>query len=430
MYLCRRKVIKFGAVLPLLWGSSTYGRGDLEISNKGGASEKITLGIIGAGGMGMYNLGAFLNEPACRVIAICDVDKNHLTAGVAETNKFYGDNGCRGYSDFRELLDRDDIDAVCICTPDHWHSIIAIEAARRGKDIYGEKPLSHTLKEGRAICDAARQYGIVWQTGSWQRSQSSFRFACELILNGTIGKVHTVEVGLPAGPYFFDKENEQLRQPPAELDYNYWLGPAPYARYCPARVHSNWRWNLDYGGGQLMDWVGHHVDIAHWGLGMDYDGPVKVEGEGNFIVNPVWNSASEYRVVCEYANGLRMIIANEGESIRLGTKWTGEDGWVWVSRQGMESEPADLLKTKFGPNDIQLYRSPGHQRNFLDCVKSRKQTLTPCEVAHRSATPGHLGLIAMKLGRAIRFDPATESILNDHEASVMLGKTMREPWRY
>lgn len=179
-----------------------------------------------------------------------------------------------------------------------------------------------------------------------------------------------------------------------------------------------------------MDWVGHHVDIAHWGLGMDYDGPVKVEGEGNFIVNPVWNSASEYRVVCEYANGLRMIIANEGESIRLGTKWTGEDGWVWVSRQGMESEPADLLKTKFGPNDIQLYRSPGHQRNFLDCVKSRKQTLTPCEVAHRSATPGHLGLIAMKLGRAIRFDPATESILNDHEASVMLGKTMREPWRY
>ncbi len=393
-------------------------------------SEKVTLGLIGAGGMGIYNLRAFLHESTAKVLAICDVDRNHLQIGVNLVNEFYGDNSCRGYHDFRELLDRADIDAVCICTPDHWHSVPAIEAARRGKDIYGEKPLSHTLEEGRAICNAVEQYGVIWQTGSWQRSQAPFRFACELIRNNTIGKVHTVEVGLPAGPYFFDESREVVQEPPEYLDYDFWLGPAPYAEYCPARVHGNWRWNLDYGGGQIMDWVGHHVDIAHWGLDMDDQAPIKVSGKGNFLSHPVWNSATEYEVIAEYANGLTMKIANESENQKLGTKWIGESGWVWISRQGMDAHPRELLDLKFGPNDIGLYQSPGHQRNFLDCVKSRKQTLTPCQTAQRSATPGHLGQIAMKLGRPIQFDPDTEQILGDTQASRMLGKTMREPWRF
>jgi predicted dehydrogenase len=393
-------------------------------------SNRITMGCIGVGWQGGSNMNSFLGQKDCQIIAVCDVDKNHLQGAVNRVNEHYKNKDCAAYGDFRELLARDDIDAVSIGLPDHWHAVPAVAAAKSGKDIFGEKPLSHNLLEGRAICDAVQRYGRIWQTGSWQRSQSHFRQACELVINGRIGKVHTVEVGLPAGHTDFGgtKGQEGIGLPPEDLDYDFWLGPAPYEPYCPARVHKNWRWHLDYGGGQLMDWVGHHVDIAHWGLGFDYEGPHEIEGHGEYPKDGLWNTATKYRLVAKYPKGITMIIAGGHGDIRSGTKWLGEDGWVWVDRGGMDANPKEILKEKIGPDEIHLFRSPGHWRNFLDCIKSRKTTLTPCEVAHRSATPGHLGQIAMLLGRKIRFNPETEEILDDPTATRMLGRPMRSPW--
>jgi predicted dehydrogenase len=369
-------------------------------------SERITMGCIGVGWQGGSNMNSFLREKDCQIIAICDVDKNHLQVA------------------------RGDIDSVSLGLPDHWHAVPAIEAAKSGKDIFGEKPLSHDLRQGRAMCDAVKRYSRIWQTGSWQRSQSNFRFACELVRNGRIGKVHTVEVGLPSGHSDFGKTKGQegICPPPLDLDYNFWLGPAQYGPYCPARVHKNWRWVLDHGGGQLMDWVGHHVDIAHWGMGMDYGGPYEIEGSGEYPEEGLWNSPTRYRLTAKYPNEITMIIAGGHRDIRGGTKWIGEDGWVWVNRGNIDAQNKKLLEEKLGPDEIHLFRSPGHWRNFLDCVKSRKTTLTPCEVAHRSATPGHLGQIAMLLGRKIRFNPQTEEILDDQTATSLLGKSMRSPW--
>jgi predicted dehydrogenase len=394
-------------------------------------SERITMGIIGAGWQGGGNLKGFLAEKDCQVTAVCDIDKNHLDDAVNQVNEHYQNKDCAAYHHFRELLARNDIDTVVLSLPDHWHAITAIESARAGKDIYGEKPLSHTFNEGRAICEAVKRYGRIWQTGSWQRSQSNFRFACELVLNGRIGKVHSVEVGLPPGQSDYEgtRALKELCPPPKELDYDFWLGPAPYEPYCPARVHKNWRWHLDYGGGQLMDWVGHHLDIAHWGLGFDYTGPIEIEGIGQYPKDVLWDSPTRYRLTAKYPKDITITIAGGYNDIRSGTKWIGKDGWVWVDREErIDAEPKAIISEKLGPNDIHLYQSPGHQRNFLDCVKSRSTTITPCEVAHRSVTPGHLGQIAMLLGRKIRFNPDTEEIIDDPIAATLLGKAMRSPW--
>jgi predicted dehydrogenase len=392
-------------------------------------SNRVVLGCIGMGGMGTGNMRGFLELDDVRVVAVCDVDANHLTNAKKTVDGKYQNKDCKTYHDFRDLIARNDIDAISLATPDHWHAIVAISAAESGKDIYGEKPLSHSLAEGRAMCDAVKRYNRIWQTGSWQRSVANFRFACELVQNGRIGKVHTAHVGLPSG--FSGRGSPEdfiIQDPPEELDYNFWVGPSPYASYFPARTHWNWRWQLDFGGGQLLDWVGHHVDIAHWGLGMDYDGPVEIEGTGEYPKDGPWDGASKYRVNTKYKNGIKMIIAGGYDDIKMGAKWIGEDGWVWVRRGAIDAHPKSLLKEKFGPNDVRLYYSTNHHRNFIDCVKSRKETITPCEIAHRSQSPGHLGQIAMLLGRKIRFNPKTEEILNDLTATQMLSTPMRSPW--
>jgi predicted dehydrogenase len=393
-------------------------------------SNKIIMGCIGVGWQGGANMHEFLQHGDARIVAVCDVDKNHLNGARSTVNNKYGDKGCKTYADFNELLARDDIDAVSLGLPDHWHAIPAIAAARAGKDIYAEKPLSHTLAEGILMHQAIKRYGRIWQTGSWQRSQSNFRFACELVLNGRIGKIHRVEVGLPSGHYDFGGTfgQEAPQEPPAHLDYDRWLGPAPYAPYCPARVHKNWRWHLDYGGGQLMDWIGHHCDIAHWGMGCDYSGPYEVEGYGKYPKDGLRNSPTKYRLTAKYPNDITMIIAGGHPDIWGGTKWIGTEGWVWVNRGTIKAEPESLLTEKIGPTEINLYRSAGHQRQFLDCVKTRTDTLTPCEVAHRSATPGHLGQIAMVLGRKIKWDVKNERIIGDPEAERLVAEPPRSPW--
>jgi len=343
----------------------------------------------------------------------------------------YGNEDCVTYHYYEEVIARSDIDALSLGLPDHWHAIPAIAGARSGKDIFGEKPLAQNWAEGRAMADAVKRYGRVWQTGSWQRSLANFRFACELVLNGRIGKVHTVEVGLPDGHTDFagTAGQEDPQPPPKTLDYDRWLGPAPYSPYCVARVHKNWRWNLDYAGGQLMDWVGHHVDIAHWGLGFDYTGPYEVEGYGEYPNRGrLWNTATKYRVTAKYPKDITMTIAGGYDDIQSGTKWIGDLGWVWVNRGAIDAKPRSLLREKFSPSEIHLYRSPGHAREFIQSVKSRGTTLAPAEVALRSATPGFLGQIAMLTGRKIRWDAEKEQILNDDGASRLLFRPMRSPW--
>ena len=279
-------------VLPTWVPSRVLGRGQIA------PSRRITIGCIGMGGMGTGNMNSFLELDDVRIVAVCDVDASHLRTAKERVDAKYGDTGCAAIKDFRELLLRNDIDAISLATPDHWHAVIGVLAAKSGKDIYGEKPLSHNFNEGRAMVAAVRAYGRIWQTGSWQRSVDNFRFACELVRNDRIGKVHLVEVGLPSGHSIrrTGEDDFTVQAPPQELDYDFWLGPAPQAAYFPARTHWNWRWNLDYAGGQLMDWVGHHVDIAHWGLGYDRTGPVQVEGTGDFPKDGPFNSATQYRL--------------------------------------------------------------------------------------------------------------------------------------
>lgn len=391
------------------------------------ANNRIVIGSIGVGGMGTANLNSFLHERDAQVVAVCDVDRNHLKNAKEVVDNHYGNTDCATYSDFRELLARTDIDAISLATPDHWHAVPAIMAAKAGMDVYGEKPISHTLLEGRAMANAVRQYGRIWQTGSWQRSVSEFRFACELVRNGRIGKVAKIEVGLPGGE---TSGPVKFSDPPPQLDYDFWVGPAPWTPYAEHRTHWSWRWQLNYGGGQLMDWIGHHGDIAHWGMGWDETGPIEVQGSGNYPDEGIFDAATTYHVVAKYRNGTEMHVANGGnQNIRGGTKWIGENGhWVWVDRGGLEAYPASLLQEKIGPNEIQLFRSPGHHRNFLDCVQSRATTVTPAETAHRSASIGHLGQIAMLTGRKLRWNPDTEEIIGDPGAARLLGQAQRAPW--
>jgi predicted dehydrogenase len=399
-------------------------------------SQQITLGVVGCGGQGNSDTDSFLDQPDCRVVAACDVDQNHLNDMVGKVNARYKNKDCKAYHDFRELMARPDIDAVLLAVPDHWHGLIAVEAARHKKDIYGEKPLARTVAEQQAIVDAVRRHGCIWQTGSWQRSENNFHKAAEIVRNGLIGKITRVEVGLPSGMGNV-KDNEQYMMPstpPKALDYNTWIGPSQMMLYVRARIHGNWRWNYNTGGGQLLDWVGHHCDIAHWGLGFDNSGPSEIEGKGEFPPrDAVWNTCTKYRIELKYPDDIAMTMAGGHDDIRAGTKWIGTDGWVWVDRGHFEASNEEWRDIKLLPDSqrkIKLIISHNHYRNFLDSVKSRQPTITPAETAHHSAIPGHLGLISMLVGRKIKWDVERELILNDPEASELLTRPFRPPWSF
>ncbi len=388
-----------------------------------GASNRIVMGCIGMGGMGSGNMGGFLGKKEVQVVAVCDVDAGRGNRARDRVNEKYGNQDCVAYSDFREVIERKDIDALSLALPDHWHSIPAIMGARAGKDMYAEKPLARTIREGRAICDAVHRYSRVWQTGSQQRSGGNFHRACELVRNGRIGKVHKVEVGLPTGG---STDNKPVQPVPEGLDWDFWLGPAPWVPYRGV-CHWNWRWMMDYSGGQLTDWAGHHIDIAHWGLGLDRTGPVEIEGRGVYPKDGIYDAPTEYKFTCKYDNGIVMTVANN-KQIPQGTKWYGEKGWVYVKRGKLEADPPSVLQEKIGPNEIKLYKSNDHKQNFLDCVRSRKLTIAPVEVGHRSISVALLGEIAMLTERKLKWDPQNERFINDEQANRMLSRPMRSPW--
>jgi predicted dehydrogenase len=324
--------------------------------------------------------------------------------------------------------------------PDHWHAAIAIAGIRAGKDIYGEKPLALTITQGRAIVEELNRYNCVWQTGSWQRSTEHFRFGCELVRNERIGKLQRVDVGIggsynPGGgnPAVNRIEPQPVMPVPDGFDYEMWLGPAPWAAYTEKRCHWNFRWILDYSGGQVTDWGCHHIDIAQWGMNCDQTGPEEVHGRGVFPEDGLWNTAVDFDFECSYGNGLVMRVASNNH-LRQGVRFVGETGWVHITRSGLKTEPAELRKTIIGPNEIHLPKlagdhRQGHRRDFLDCVKTRKATIAPAEVGHRTATVAHLGNIAMLRGRKIKWDPKLERIIDDPWANRMLSRAMCSPWR-
>jgi predicted dehydrogenase len=422
-------------------------------------SGRIVMGIVGWGMMGPGNTEALLSYNDCQIVLACDLDKSHLKAAVDTVNKHYGNSDCKSCHDYREMMAREDIDAVMLAVPDHWHALTATEAARNNKDIYGEKPLARTIAEQQAMVRAVQKHDRIWQTGSWQRSQGGkFRTAAQIVRSGMIGKVSRVEVGLPSGHHDFahtepelleklsklpGKPNDPAKivpgteawklavsEPPPELDYNMWIGPSQMEPYIHARVHMNWRWNYNTGGGQLLDWIGHHCDIAHWGLDFDRTGPSEIEGEGEFPPhNAIWNTCTKYRIELKYPNDVTMIIAGGHPDINSGTKWIGTEGWVWVDRNGYKASNDDWFAMKDEDFKVQLYKTTEHRRNFLDCVKSRKPTITPIETAHNSAIPGHLSLISMMAGRKIRWDHKHEKIIGDPEASRLLSRAYRHPWK-
>ena len=381
------------------------------------------MGLIGAGGMGRANLTGrahrgepgFLIQRDVQVVAVCDVDERRVAAARRIVNDHYGSQDCAVYKDFRELAERGDIDAVIIATPDHWHALNALAAVRAGKDVYCEKPLTHTHEEGVAVVNAVHDSGVVWQTGAQQRSDYEhwhFRRAVELVRNAVIGRLKHVETGLPV----FQPESPEPspQEPPNHLDYDLYCGPADKIPYDPGIVHGRWRWRLNFGGGALMDWINHHYDIAHWGMDMDDSGPIEVEAHGQFPPSgALYDTPFHFTVNCLYPNGVTASISDDHPR---GVKFIGSDGWIYVNRNTLDASDPAWTALDFDPGPIRVYHSPDHRRNFLDCVRNREEPICPPEVSHRTCTPGFLAYASMLTGRKILWNPAREQIINDSEA--------------
>ncbi len=383
-------------------------------------SERITLGSIGTGGMGQGNMRGFMGKKDCQVVAICDVDRAHREAA----NNAAKLPASSLYNDFREVIAREDVDAVCVSTPDHWHTVPSIAAVKAGKDVYCEKPLTLTIAEGRALASAVKRYGRVLQTGSQQRSDARFRQACELVRNGHIGKLRKVEVDIPGN----NRENPLDWKPeavPEGFDYDLWLGPAPMRPYTKMRCHYTFRFILEYSGGQMTNWGAHYLDIGQWGIGADDTGPVKIAGKGEFPTGGLFTTATKANITYTFADGVEMTLRQPGGG---NTKFIGTDGWVSVNRGRIETEPKSLASHVTGADEVHLYKSSDHKQDFLNCIRTRTQPICNAEVGHRSASLCHLGNIAMLLDREVRWDPKAERFVGDDEADEMVSRVMRAPW--
>jgi predicted dehydrogenase len=395
-------------------------------------SERLTLAFIGAGGIAGSHLGPLLNQSDTQLVAICDPNRQRAESMAAAVDKHYGTRGgrghdCRVYRDFREVMARSDVDAVLVATPDHWHALVTIAAARAGKHVYSEKPFSRTITEGRAMVQAIARHGVVFQHGTQQRSDGLFRRACELVRNGRIGKIHSVHVAAPGGR----QSGPAVPQPvPDWLDWDLWLGPAPWQPYSPQRLDNGFGWYFceDYSaGGFISGWGIHHVDIAQWGLGTELTGPSEIEGSAVFPTGGLCDTPITWKVRYRFGDGppIRFTSDDEGPD---GVTWEGEGGSVWVTRGAWRTTPDSLAHEPPAPDEIHLYNSRDHHRNWLDCIRSGARTIAPPEVGHRSQSICTLSDIAVRLGRKLRWDPAAERVIDDETANRLLSRAMREPW--
>ena len=381
--------------------------------------------MIGTGNHGIHrNLNMFLRQQDAKVVAVCDVFKSRMLKAQSITNDYYETNDCSIHSDFREILDRKDIDAVMISTPDHWHALMSSMAIRRGKDVICEKP-TLTVAEGRYISDLVKKTGKIFQTSTEDRSLFIYHRLAEVVRNGRIGKLQEIKVTLPAGKRF---PNEKPVTAPKDLDYDMWLGPAPDAPYTISRTkQQHWRHVWDYSGGKFSDWGMHQLDTAQWANDTERTGPISINGKGTINEGSMYNTFVDYEIDYDYENGVKLNVKSGGTSIHF----YGSDGWCgsksWDS--GLEANKKSIVKDPIPEDGLHLYTCKGGEhRNFLDCVKSRNEPYFPAEIGHRCATLCHLGNISMRLNQKLQWDPKTEKIGNSTEASSMLSRKMRKPW--
>ena len=390
-----------------------------------GANDRIRVGFIGVRNQGTNNVEAILGKEGAEVAGLCDVDREVLAEAGSLVEERAG-RSCPAHRDYRELLDRDDVDAVLITTPDHWHALPTVDACRAGKDVYCEKPLSLTVAEGRAMVEAARAHDRVVQTGSQQRSSDRFRRACEAVRNGRLGEIRRVVVGLPG--VNFDGPAVPDTEPPPELDYDFWLGPAPDRPYNPKEVHYNFRFFWPYSGGQMTNWGAHHLDIVQWALGMDDSGPTRIEPVSVAYHPEGWYEVPmTSEIVFAYDDGVE-VRCRQGQGDPNGIRFEGSEGTLFVSRGELEADPPAIVEEPLGPGAVLLEESRDHHQDWLDCIRSRERPICDVEVGHRSATVCHLGNIALRLGRPLRWDPRREEIIDDPGAAALLERPYREPW--
>lgn len=379
----------------------------------GSPNDEIAMGIVGCGGQGIGNMRNFLGIKGVRVVAVCDVDADKMASAKEMVDQHYKNKDCKTYKLHNELLQHPGLDVISLGTPDHWHARIGIDAANAGMDVFGEKPFTWGLAEGRQLVDALTKNKRVWQTGSWQRSGGEFRRFRALIQNDTLGKMSRFECGTPSGMSIQQHVPEDqvaalIGKPPANLDWDTYRAPVGEFTYHPLIHPWNWRWHNSFGGGQLLDWVGHHVDIALWSLGLDTTGPEKMEGKGELGNHPFFNAYVNYSYQGTFADG-RVI---EVRSDFGGTKFTGENGWIHVDRGRLEASDRDLLRNL--PEDFDT-KPPNHWQDFIDCVRSRKTPVSDPEGSHRSASFGQLAIVAMDSKQPLKWDPKAEKVLGNEE---------------
>jgi predicted dehydrogenase len=391
------------------------------------ASERIVMGFIGVGAQGTGNMKNLLRNPEVQVISVCDVDKKNRDRAKGIVGVAYDSKDCTDHLDYREFLAKEKLDAVGIALPDHWHGIIYSAVANEGLDVYAEKPLCRTIDDGIKIVEAVEKNDIVWQTGSMQRSDGRFHRAVQLVRNGIIGDVKYVEVGLPNGSR--DKMAPPSTDIPEGLDWDMWVGPAPEVPFRGV-YHWNWRWIMDYSGGQLTDWAGHHIDIALWGTDLEHTGPVEIEGKGNYPRKGIYNTPVEYDIMNTFENGLKMRVANSNKLKHGGgATFFGTEGWINVDRGKLVASDPKLLDAVIPENGYMPYRSRNHFVNFTECVKSREVPIVPAQTGLRAISVALLGEISMLTERKIKWDPEKMEILGDENASRLLKRPYRKPWK-
>ena len=450
----RRSFMKTSAQTGALTGLASLGFPTIvpaKVLGKHAPSNKINIGAIGVGRISRdHDMAETLKYDHAKIMAVCDVDSKRLEDGKKYVNDYYTKktgkayDGVTLYSNHEELLLNKDIDAVLISTPDHSHAYLGIHAVEAGKDVYLQKPASLTIAEGRALSNAVHRTGRILQIGSQQRSSSQFRYAAELVRNGRIGQLKEVLIGLPSDP---SGEVEPEMPIPKTLNYDAWLGSTPYVYYTEKRVHPKvgydrpgWLRCEQFGAGMITGWGTHHVDSAHWGMDTEYTGPIEIWAKASFPKSGLWDVHGSFTSHGIYANGVKMTISTE---LPNGIKYVGTEGWVFVTRGAYKASPNEptvpnqkalsasdprIIESVIGPNEINLYRSNEHHGNWLECIQTRKQPITPVELGHRACSTCLIHHMAMKLGRKLNWDPLNEKFINDDEANSLLNRQHRYPY--
>ena len=442
-FIKKTSVTAIAASLPTIVPASVFG--------KNAPSNRIQVGQIGCGRIARdHDMPGTMQYDTAQLVAVCDVDQNRLKDGKKLVDQYYQNKGKKEdtkiFDKYQDLIAHKDIDAVLISTPDHWHAQPAIEAALAKKHVYLQKPTSLTVEEGRLLSDIVQKQKITLQVGTQQRSSPQFRYAAELVRNGRIGKLHTVKVGLPGDPSGPVAQTEAI---PSALNFDAWLGSTPDMEYSEMLVHPKvgygrpgWLRKEQFGAGMITGWGQHHFDSAAWGMNTEYTGPIRVEAIADFPKNGSWDVHGDFLVKAEYENGITMLTSGGYPN---GIRYEGEEGWIFVTRGAYRATASDpipvnngvksldasdptLLESVIGPNEIHLYKSDEQHGNWLECIKSGKQPISPVEIGHRACTVCLVSHIAMKLPRQLEWDPEQERFVNDAEANALMSRTQRDPY--